>query len=252
MSVTAEHVLQHTGIFEKQTNSLVFDDPTLVEATSSCSTIEKPKDGSFQIFVKTLTGTTKTITVNSSQTIEELKRIVANVTGNLPDHQRLVFAGRQLEDDRTLMDYHIESESTIHMVLRLRGGMFHSSSGREGAGAMIFSTIGMTEDTDRRRTLNDSFSWETEDKINTRALFRVLASRSSSALPDEALLCEALPREALLCEALPREALLCEALTMKPPKVLLCRALPKDTSLNALRPETIKALLKEAMDKKRL
>lgn len=243
MSVTAMHVRPNEQIFEKKTSSLVCDDPSLNDVTI----IEKPKDESFQIFLKTLAGTTKTITVNSSQTIEELKQIVEETTGNPTSQQRLVFAGRQIEDDRTLKDYNIQSESTIHMVLRLRGGMFHSSSGREGSGAMIFSGIFHTEDTNRPSTLSDSLSRETEDKINTRALFRALASMSCRVLTGEVF-----PREEFPREAFPREALLCEALTIEPPKVLLCRALPKDTSLEALHPETIRALLKEAMDKKRL
>ncbi|CAF1190003.1 unnamed protein product [Adineta ricciae] len=87
--------------------------------------------GQFLIFVKTLTGQSMTLEVTSKMKVQDLKKLIEETDGICIDQQRIIFMGIQLEDGRALSDYNVQKESTLHLVLRLRGGMYHFTSGRQ-------------------------------------------------------------------------------------------------------------------------
>ncbi|KAH7706584.1 ubiquitin [Aphelenchoides avenae] len=95
-----------------------------------------PDPTTFQVFVRNITGNHITFMVESGCTVERLKFMVRDRVGIHPFQQRLIFGGQQLQDDKTLAFYNIRKDNTIHLTLRLLGGMnteaYHCAVGGSG------------------------------------------------------------------------------------------------------------------------
>mmetsp|Transcript_27394 Transcript_27394/g.57354 ORF Transcript_27394/g.57354 Transcript_27394/m.57354 type:complete len:266 (-) Transcript_27394:72-869(-) len=148
--------------------------------------------GGMQLFVKTLTGKTVSIEVEEGESIEDVKAKIAEKEGIPPEQQRLIFGGQQLQDAKTLDDYNVGDDATLHLVLRLRGGIIGKGYKQVDDSFVKENLVGLTDE-DRmlmnrfvevsRQTQEAATSEEAdestteevadESKIVRRALFRI-------------------------------------------------------------------------------
>lgn len=131
-----DKVEEHEGGSLKE-QSLVFEDRTLSDDSTcaECKIKENSTlrlDDQMQVTIKTMMGFQMTLNVKSNDSIEDLKQKIQDQQSIPTDQQRLIFAGRQLEDGWMLAEYGIQKGSVLHLALRLRGGMFHQTQGRIG------------------------------------------------------------------------------------------------------------------------
>jgi len=148
--------------------------------------------GGMQLFVKTLTGKTVSIEVEEGESIEDVKAKIAEKEGIPPEQQRLIFGGQQLQDSKTIDDYDVGDDATLHLVLRLRGGKKVSDVINKVLGKGTFEVdedfvkknlVGLT---DADRTIMDAFVAKSMERTSDvedydknqeirvrRALFRI-------------------------------------------------------------------------------
>jgi len=115
-----------------------------LSAISKDAFIPKLICANFPVQIRSLTGKELSINVHHKMTVFELKNNIEKIDQIPFDQQRLVYNGKQLEDDRILDYYGVKEDTVIHIILRIRGGMFHETSARKDFGLVQCAWITQT------------------------------------------------------------------------------------------------------------
>lgn len=149
-----EEDIQKLRVTDKEETRRLEEEVVATTPYKSCAEMVAANESKMQVFVKSLTGKTITIRIEEDWRVSQIKSAIEDASGIPVGQQRLIYSGMQLKDDRAI-DYGIKSESTLHLVLTLRGGMFETVSGRWGSYTSDVMTVTLANILDLMRDRNE-------------------------------------------------------------------------------------------------